>query len=188
MRLFSTHMDDGKRDPRVRQLVIGISILVALFLLIPTLLIGWRQVPGVAGEWLGLIVGLMSTPFLLEASFLIIGLVIVVTVNQLRQRKEGDEFVILEQIDGPDVPADLPDQAKWAVYRDMPLAGVEPTLAERAEGALAIGDFDAAAACIGEMAEEDLRREEIFKLRISLANATGKLELAAKLEAEMRGL
>lgn len=178
-------MEDDRRDPRVRQLAIGISILVVLFFLIPLLLIGWRKVPGLAGEWLGLIVGLMSTPFLLEGSFLILGLVIVITVNQWRQRKEGDEFVILEQIDGPDLPADLPDQAKWAVYRDMPLSGVEPTLLEKAEGALAIGDFEAAAACIGEMSGEDLQREEICKLRIHLARATGKLELAAKLEAEL---
>jgi hypothetical protein len=178
-------MEHGRRDPRVRQLVIGISILVTLFFLIPLLLIGWRKVPGLAGEWLGLIVGLMSTPFLLEGSFLILGLVIVITVNQLRQRKEGDEFVILEQIDGHDLPTDLPDQAKWAVYRNTPLAGVEPTLLERAEGALAIGDFDTAAACIGEMSGEDLKSEEICKLRIHLARATGKLDLAAKLQAEL---
>jgi hypothetical protein len=62
---------------------------------------------------------------------------------------------------------------------------VEPTLLERAEGALAIGDFDTAAACIGEMSGEDLKSEEICKLRIHLARATGKLDLAAKLQAEL---
>jgi hypothetical protein len=181
MRVTSVCMESHEKDPRARQLAVGIGILLVLLLLIPALLVGWRYLPGLAGEWLGVIAGLMSTPFLLEASFLIIGLVIVIAVNHWRQRRDGDELVYLEQIDGPDLPGDLPDQAKWAVYRDEPLSGVEPSLLERAEGAMAIRDFETAGACLAEMSEDELRHPDVRELRIALATATGRADLARRL-------
>ena len=66
---------------------------------------------------------------------------IVISLNIWRQRKDGDEFVYLEQVAGPDAPADLPEHAKWAVYRQKPLDPEAPSLLAQAEGAFAIGDY-----------------------------------------------
>jgi len=73
-------------------------ILVALLLMSVALvfcgaILSWRLLPEVLADWVGMMVGIMSTPFFLEASFLFIGLTIVVAINHHRQKKEGDEFV-----------------------------------------------------------------------------------------------
>jgi hypothetical protein len=94
--------------------------------------------------------------------------------------------VYLEQIEDAEVPEGMPDQARWAVYREKPLEGEVPTLREQAEGAVAIGDFESAAEFIGAMPESDLKLPEILGLRIALAKASGKERLAAELENELR--
>ena len=54
---------------------------------------------GCWGEWIGMMVGVMTTPFFLEASFIFIGLTLVMAINHWRQKREGDECVYLEQVD-----------------------------------------------------------------------------------------
>jgi hypothetical protein len=142
-------------------------------------------VPGLLGEWLGVLAGIISTPFLLETTFVVLGLVIVVSLNGWRRTRDGDEFVYLEQVKGPDLPNDLPDQATWAVFKEMPLPGVMPSLLERAEGAVAIGDFESAAALIATMNHAQLAEPGVLEVRISLAQASGKTELAVRLEREL---
>lgn len=83
-------------DPRVKQVLIAVAILVSLAGLIVTALVGWRQLPEVWADWIGTMVGIMSTPFFLEASFIFIGLAIVVALNHWRQKRAGDDFVELE--------------------------------------------------------------------------------------------
>jgi len=173
------------RDERVKQVAIGASILLALTVAVPSLLLGWRQLPGLVGEWVGTIIGIMTTPFFMESTFAILGLVIVITLNSWRQRKDGDEFVYLEQVSGPDVPEHLPDHAKWAIYREKPLEREGPSLLEQAEGALAIGDYTAAGEWIGAMKTSELTQPETLRLRLELAKATGKTDLAASLEQEL---
>ena len=173
---------------RTKQIFAGAGILTLLTLLVTGTLLGWRHVPGLAGEWLGTMIGIMTTPFLLEGSFLILGLVTVVTLNGWKRQREGDDFVYLEEVTGPEVPADLPDNAKWAVYKEMPLDGEEPSLTERVEGAMAIADYDAAAEWLGMMECEELVAPGILKLRIELARATGRPDLAEDLEREFRAL
>jgi hypothetical protein len=56
----------------------------------------------------------------------------------------------------------------------------------QAEGALAIGDHETAAQVIAAMPETELGRPEVLALRVDLARATGKVELAARLESELR--
>jgi hypothetical protein len=172
-------------DERVRQVAVAAGILLTLTILVPGLLITWRFMPGFVGEWVGTVMGVLTTPFIMETSFLILGLVIVILINHWRQQKEGDEFVYLEQVTGPDVPKDLPDQAKWAVYREAPLEASPLSLRDRAEGALAIGDHAAASECIAAMPPEELNQPEILKLRRDLALATGKTELAADFERRL---
>ena len=172
-------------DERVKQVAIGASILMVLTVGVSGLLTGWRLLPGLLGEWVGTMIGIMTTPFFMEASFVILGLVIVIGLNLWRRHKDGDEFVYLEQVAGPDVPKDLPDHAKWAVYREKPLVAEEMSGLALAEGAFAIGDYSAAAECIGAMSREELKQPETLRLRLALAEATGRDDLVAQLQTEI---
>lgn len=96
-------------DERTKQLTVAVSILVSIFVLVSALVLGWRMVPGVLGEMLGMIAGLISTPFFLEATFILLGLFIVLAVNIWRREKEGDEFVVVE-LEDLGSSSDLPSQ------------------------------------------------------------------------------
>lgn len=90
-------MDDSNdAGLRVRQVVLAAMVLLGLALLICAALVGWVHLPGIWGEWLGTIVGVMSTPFFLEASFLFIGIILVIAINHHRQKRAGDDFVEME--------------------------------------------------------------------------------------------
>lgn len=85
------------RDPRIKQVVVAAAILMSLGAVVCGVLVGWRHLPGVLGDWVGTIVGVMSTPFLLEASFIFIGLTIVFCVNHYRRKHDGEECVFLDE-------------------------------------------------------------------------------------------
>jgi len=53
------------------------------------------------------------------------------------------------------------------------------------EGAVAIGDHQSAIEILESMDEAALHRPEVMRQRIALAKATGKDELARRLEAEL---
>ena len=174
------------KDERNRQIFTGAGILFLITVLVCGALLGWMYLPGLLGEWVGMVIGIMTTPFFLEASFLLLGLLIVISLNIWRRRKNGDECVYLEQVIGPDVPDDLPDQARWAIYREHPLDPAEPTPLELAEGALAAGDHDAAAQWISTLDAGMLHQPEVLRLRLELARASGHHELATRLEREIQ--
>jgi hypothetical protein len=174
------------KDERVKQVTIGVSIIVVLTTVVVGLLLGWRLIPGLVGEWLGTMLGIMTTPFFMEASFVILGLVIVIALNSWRQHKDGDDFVYLEQVTGPDLPRGLPEHATWAVYREKPLPAEPPSLLAQAEGAFAIGDYPAAGEWIAAMAHDELKHLATLKLRLELAKATGKTELVPQLKEQIR--
>jgi hypothetical protein len=46
--------------------------------------------------------GIVTTPFLLEGSMIILGFILVILINHWRQRREGDELVYLDE--AKDVP------------------------------------------------------------------------------------
>lgn len=173
-------------DERVRQIAVGAGILTVITSMVAGMLMGWRHLPGLLGEWVGTMIGIMTTPFFMEATFVIIGLVTVISINHWRQHKEGDDFVYLEQVAGPDAPKDLPEHAKWAIYKDKPLEVVIPSLLAQAEGAFAVGDFSAATEWIGTMDHGELRQPETLRLRLELAQATGRTDLAKQLEEEIQ--
>ena len=103
------------KDERVKQVLMAAAVLAAVGCAVVTLLLGWRRVPGVLGEWLGMIVGIMSTPFFLEASFVILGVLLVMGVNAVRRHREGDEFVSREELQNrerPRAPAAKPPAPK----------------------------------------------------------------------------
>lgn len=170
---------------RKKQVLIAASILGTIMFLAVSLIMGWRMVPGLLGEWLGVLAGLISTPFFLEGSFFVMGILIVTSLNSWRRAKEGDEFVYLEQVDGPDVPADLPDHAKWAIYSGQPLPAGTVTALEQAEGALAIGDHQSASAAISTLGKEELSTPGVLRVRLALAEAAGKSDLAGRLREEL---
>ena len=158
----------------------GTAIVLAVAAVVCLSIYGWRFLPGLLGEWVGFMVGLMTTPFLLEFSFLFLGLMLVVFINHWRRSREGDDFVTLEQVTEQD--AGLPDHAAWAVFRSNALPGETPTLLAQAEGAMAVGDHPAAVDCLSEMSPAELALPETLRLRIELAKATGNPALAERLE------
>lgn len=171
-------------ENRSRQVLVGVAILVVITLSVCGALIFSRYMTGLLGEWLSLMIGIMTTPFFMEASFLILGLIIVIGLNTWRRRKEGEELVFLERVDDA-AASGLPDHASWAVYERAPLQGEVPSLLIQAEGALAIGDHAVAAELIGAMSGEEMKLPAVYELRIALAKATGREDLARQLQAEL---
>jgi hypothetical protein len=169
-------------DDRRRQIAAGAGILLAITIVVCGVLLGWRHLPGILGEWLGVVIGVMTTPFFLELSFAVLGLTVVLVLNHWRLKRAGDELMYLEQVDDP---VSLPDHASWAVFRESPLAGEEPSLLVQADGALAIGDYQTAADCLAAMPEDHLKLSEVLAIRLELARATGKTELAEKLQSQI---
>lgn len=141
------------------------------------------HLPGLAGEFFARVLGIVTTPFILEASLCILGFVIVLTLNQWRQMREGDEFVYLEQV--TERAANLPDQARWAVYPDKPLEPGHVSERDLLEGALSIGDHAEAISLLEGMTETERSQPEVLRLRVSLAKATGKTELARELQGKL---
>ena len=173
-------------DERKRQVAVGALIVAGvagLFLL----LVMSTGLPGVAGEFFARIVGIVTTPFLLEASMIILGFIIVILINHWRhQREGGDELVYLDEV--RDAPKEVPEQARWAIYRSKPLEAGNPALSDLLEGAVAIGDHESAVEILDTMNDEERHRPEVMRQRITLAKATGKEELARRLEAELAEL
>ncbi|NJM39166.1 MAG: hypothetical protein HC845_15670 [Akkermansiaceae bacterium] len=88
----------SRRDERVKQIAVGVGIIVPIMVIVPSLLIGWRYMPGMIGETIGVITGILTTPFFMEASFVILGFLIVIGINHRRRRKDGDDFVEFDQL------------------------------------------------------------------------------------------
>lgn len=167
------------RDERWKQVGAGLAVLAGVTVIFLLLVFG-RHLPGVAGEFFARVIGIVTTPFLLEATLCILGFVVVVTLNHWRQLREGDELVYLDQV--KNAPQDLPGQARWAVYQSEPLepGSIEPT--DLLEGAIAIGDHETAVEILSAMSEAERAAPAVLKLRIALAEATGKTELAGQLK------
>jgi len=173
------------RDERKRQVAIGALIIAGvagLFLL----LVMATGLPGLAGEFFTRVVGIVTTPFLMETSVIILGFILVLLINHWRRHREGDELVYLDEV--KDAPKEVPDQARWAIYRDKPLEAGNPALADLLEGAVAIGDHESAIEILDAMSDEERHQPEVMRQRIALAKATGKDELARRLEAELAEL
>lgn len=86
-------------ENRGKQVAIGGAIIFALMAAVICLLTFWRYIPGWVGESLGIVAGLISSPFVLEASFFVMGIGIVILLNSWRRKKEGDDFVEFNEQD-----------------------------------------------------------------------------------------
>ena len=68
---------------------------------------------------------------------------------------------------------------------DAPLPAEEPRAVEMLQGALAISDHDTALEILTGMSDAQRQEPEVLGLRIQLAEATGKKELAQRLRDEL---
>jgi hypothetical protein len=173
------------RDERKRQVAIG-ALIVAGVAGLFMLLVMATALPGLAGEFFTRIVGIVTTPFLMETSVIVLGFILVISINYWRHHREGDELVYLDEV--KDAPKEMPEQARWAIYKDKPLEGANPTPADLLEGAVAIGDHESAIEILNAMSDEERHQPDVMRQRIALAKATGKDELARRLEAELAEL
>ena len=90
-------MEIEKKDDRQwLQISVGAGIVCCICFTFVGLLLGWRLIPGLLGESFGMLAGILSTPFFMEASFLGIGLLTVLGLNIWRRHKAGDDCVEIE--------------------------------------------------------------------------------------------
>lgn len=92
MNVAFQHMSNAG-DQRNRQIVWAAGILIGVGLVVSATLLFGRKLPGLWGEWASTLIGVMTTPFLMEASFVLIGISIVAVVNHVAAVRAGDEWV-----------------------------------------------------------------------------------------------
>lgn len=78
-----------------------LPMLVVVTVMLGVIFLG-HTIPGVPGEILGKLAGLMWSPFLLEGSLLFLGFMATLVYLNVRRKMEGDEYVSLEIPDDPD--------------------------------------------------------------------------------------
>ncbi|QQL44836.1 hypothetical protein [Sulfuriroseicoccus oceanibius] len=125
------------------------------------------------------------SPFLLEFLLFIIFLSSVVLLNWWRRRRDGSEWVYLEEDhSGEDSgqPAGLHDAVFAAPPEDV---DADQTRWAEIDGLIEMGAFDEAAAEIAAMPEHAVNSDRGLESRIALAQATGKADLAAKLQVQL---
>lgn len=88
-------MNEEDRE-RKRQLWAGMGILAVITVLIVVVLLGWGYLPGELGKYVGLVVGILTSPFLMEIFCVVVAFVVVITLNQWRRNRSGDDFVEIE--------------------------------------------------------------------------------------------
>ncbi len=81
---------------RTRQILIGAAIIFFFGIIICAALLGSRRIPGVPGEALSMAVGILTTPFLMEFSFVTAGFILIAVFRNFREQRDGDEFVEME--------------------------------------------------------------------------------------------
>ena len=191
VRRFNRTLAEGRKPAPLftpeqrRSLLIGFGLILAAATLIALIWLG-TYLPGFLGEVFSMFAGLMWTPLVLDFTIFLFGVILILWLNMFIRAREGDEFVYLEQVEGPDVPADLPEEARSAVFREKPVPqGLEPSLAA-IEGALALGDLGEAADLLFELPPDQVDEPEVLTLRIQLARKQGHEEKAVELIEALR--
>jgi hypothetical protein len=168
-----------------KSLAAGIGLLLAAAAVV--VLVWWGSyLPGFAGEFFSMVAGIFWTPVLLDISLFVIGLGLVMWLNKVRLARDGDEYVYLEQVDDPSIPDDLPPEVRSAVYSAPPAPPPELPEIAAIEGALAMGDDDAATELLLNLDEEELALPEVLALRCELARRHGRHEDVAALTEKLR--
>lgn len=126
-------------------MAVGAGILGGLTVAMCATMAGWRHLPGLLGEWLGMMVGVMTTPVFLEVSVALIGLTVVLAINEWRRKRDGDEWVDLERVDADNMPDGPPENASRLVNQEDPLALAQTTGMETLAAPLEIRELHATA-------------------------------------------
>lgn len=151
-----------------------------------------------AWETSRIVFSLIFTPFLLEIFCVVVGLLIVIAINNHRRAKEmEDEWVYLHEID-PDVSLsetemkDLPEpllrriEGGSFVSKPVPV-GAEERLAQ-IEGFLEIGELEEASAAMLAAPEDEIQSPGYLRVRIGLATLRGDERAIQKLIETARGM
>lgn len=101
---MSADMKETAVENQKKQIVVGACILLLMAIIAGTVVIGGHSIPGVVGEWISMMVGLMTTPVFLEISAFLGGLMVVMAINHWREKRDGEELIYLNEAgDGVDL-------------------------------------------------------------------------------------
>lgn len=89
---------ESRELSRVQQVLLGGGVIFGVMLLTCGIRLTLGM-SGFVGEVLALFAGILSTPFFLEASFLLIGFVIVIGLNSYARERGGEEYVSREELE-----------------------------------------------------------------------------------------
>lgn len=142
---------------------------------------------GFVGELFRFFVGVFSSPIFLESALVILGFVIVLVINAIVRKRQGEEYVYLEQVEGPEGEV-LPEEARSVIYTEKPASWVEPTALELAEGAIDAADYHSAWHHLNKLTKGEFNAEAGLALRLRLAIGTGKLRSARGVAKRLRQL
>lgn len=168
-----------------KSLQVGLGLIFLAAAVVALIWLG-TYLPGFAGELFSMVAGLMWTPLVLDVSLLFLGLSLVLWINKIVRAREGDEFVYLEQVEGPDIPAELPTESRSAIFTDKPSARDHSVALAAIEGALNLEDHAEASRLLFELSPELLEEPDVLALRIRLARQQNHEDTAESLLAELK--
>jgi HPt (histidine-containing phosphotransfer) domain-containing protein len=90
-------MGNPDEQQRIWQILKGVGLLLGITVVICGTLAGWGHLPDLLAEWIGFMIGIATSPFFMEVSCIVVGFVLVVSINHWRNQRDGDEFVTLPQ-------------------------------------------------------------------------------------------
>ena len=161
-----------------RALIIGFALILIVAGILVAIWLG-MFLPGFAGEVFRKVAGMMWTPGILDFSLFLLGIILILSFNRFIRARQGDEYVYLEVVEDP--PADLPEQARSAVFHEAPaIDSLGPSLTA-IEGALELNDLSEATTLLFELPAEQLEHPEVLALRITLARHKGHNDKANEL-------
>lgn len=168
-----------------KSLATGFGLILVVAAIIVLIWLG-TYLPGLPGEIFSMIAGIMWSPVLLDLSLFLIGLTLVLWVNHIRRKGDGDEFVYLEAVEGPDIPDDLSAESRSAIFRHRPEEPDRSIALAAVEGALDMGDLQTATELLLEVPEEELDLPDTLALRIRLAELNGDENSARRLRKKRK--
>lgn len=158
-----------------------ISVIVLVLWLSPTA----REV---AGETALMLFQILTAPFILEASLALLGLCIVLVINQYRQQRDGDEWVYLQKHEPPAAqPADAaapPHRHDAVIWLEKPGDFDEnEAVLEVVEGYLDLGLLDEAMREIESLPATRLQSGRADELLIRALAMSGRPAEATRIMA-----
>lgn len=133
------------------------------------------------------IASFVVTPFILEPLLFVMFFTAVVLINRWRRNREGDEWVYLMDDDVIDQRAQR-SGVHDAVFSSAPTVIDEYVELDVIEGLVEMGALDDALERLADLSPGCLDSEAGLRTRLKLAKASGKLELAARLETMLEKL